>query len=101
VASFPTITAPTVAQLHAFKGGSATVSWTLPTGLTNDWLEAQIQDNNGNSARIEFSLVPTGISKTFTLTPVTSTGQTFTITSGSVWLSAWDAYGRQMTIGLW
>ncbi|HEY3308258.1 MAG TPA: hypothetical protein VGJ93_07360 [Desulfuromonadaceae bacterium] len=100
-ASFPTITSPTLAQLHAFTGGNATVSWTLPTGLTNDWLDVQINDNTGNSARFEASLLPTDTSKSFTLNPVTSTGQTFTITGGGIWLGAWDSYGRQLATSMW
>lgn len=100
-ASFPTITSPTVAQMHAFTGGNTTVSWTLPTGLTNDWLSAQIADNAGNSAMFEASLLPTDTSKSFTLNPVTSTGQAFTITRGWLWLGAWDSYGRQLATVMW
>lgn len=100
-ASFPTITSPTVAQMHAFTGGNTTVSWTLPTGLTNDWLSAQIADNSGNSAMFEASLLPTDTSKSFTLNPVTSTGQAFTITQGWLWLGAWDSYGRQLATVMW
>jgi hypothetical protein len=100
-ASFPNITSPTVAQLHAFTGGNATVTWTLPSGLTNDWLSVQIADNSGNSAMFEASLLPTDTSKSFTLNPVTSTGQTFTITQGWIWLGAWDSYGRQLATTMW
>lgn len=100
-ANFPTITSPTVAQVRAFTGGNTTVSWTLPTGLTNDWLSAQIADNAGNSAMFEASLLPTDISKSFTLNPVTSTGQAFTITQGWLWLGAWDSYGRQLATVMW
>src|SRR6185369_10486334 len=91
-ASFPTITSPTVSQLRAFTGGAGSVSWTLPAGLSNDWLSLNINDNAGNSARVEFSLAPTDTTKSFTLSAITSTGQTFTPTSGSIWLSAWDAF---------
>ena len=98
---FPTITSPTVAQMRAFTGGNGTVSWTLPDGLTNDWLSVQINDNSGNSARAEFSLAPADRSKTFTLNPVTSTGQPFTPTGGGIWLSAWDGDGRQLAISMW
>ena len=100
-ASFPTITSPTVAQLHAFAGGNATVSWTLPSGLSNDWMSVQVADNSGNSAIFEASLLSTDTSKSFTLIPVTSTGQTFTITQGWIWLSAWDSYGRQLATTMW
>ncbi|ABQ24833.1 hypothetical protein [Geotalea uraniireducens] len=100
-ANFPTITSPTVAQVRAFTGGNTTVSWTLPTGLTNDWLSAQIADNAGNSAMFEASLLPTDTSKSFTLNPVTSTGQAFTITQGWLWLGAWDSYGRQLDTVIW
>ncbi len=100
-ASFPSITSPTLAQLHAFTGGNATVSWTLPTGLTNDWLSAQIADNSGNSAMFEASLLPTDTGKSFTLNPVTSAGQSFTITQGGLWLGAWDGYGRELATVMW
>jgi hypothetical protein len=100
-ANFPTITSPTITQLHAFTGGNATVSWTLPTGLTNDWLSVEMRDNSGNSARVEFGLAPADRSKSFTLNPVTSTGQPFTPTGGGIWLNAWDGYGRQLAISMW
>ena len=100
-ASFPTITSPTITQLHAFTGGNATVSWTLPTGLTNDWLSVEMRDNSGNSARVEFGLAPADRSKSFTLNPVTSTGQPFTPTGGGIWLNAWDGDGRQLAISMW
>jgi len=100
-AMFPTITAPTVDQMHAFTGGDATVSWTLPTGLTNDWLDVYINDNSGNSARFECSPAPADRSKSFTLNPVTSTGQSFTITGGGIWLSADDSYGREFATSMW
>ena len=100
-ASFPAITSPTISQMRAFTGGNGTVSWTLPAGLTNDWLSVQMNDDLGNSARVEFSLAPADLSKAFTLNPVTSTGQTFTPTGGGIWLSAWDSYGRQLAMSMW
>jgi hypothetical protein len=95
-ASFPTITSPTLAQLSAFTGGNCAVSWTLPAGLINDDLNVSISDNSGNSASVYFSLSPTDESKSFTLNPVTSTGQTFTITNEWICLDAVDSYGRQI-----
>ena len=100
-ASFPAITSPTMADMRAFTGGNATVTWTLPAGLTNDWLSAQMNDNSGNSARAEFSLAPADRSKSFTLNPITSTGQTFTPTGGGIWLGAWDSFGRQVATIMW
>jgi hypothetical protein len=99
-ASFPVFTSPTVTELQAFTGGEVTVTWTLPAGLTNDWLEATIMDDSGNSARYETDPAPTATSETFTLNPVDSTGQPFTITNGWLWLSAADGYGRQLSVGL-
>lgn len=101
VASFPAITSPTVTQLRSFAGGAGSVSWTLPAGLTNDWLSLNMFDNAGNSAKVEFALTPTDATKSFTLNPVTSTGQTFTPTGGSIWLSAWDSFGRQLSTSMW
>ncbi|MFZ3115534.1 MAG: hypothetical protein WA133_01210 [Syntrophales bacterium] len=100
-ASFPTITSPIMAEMRAFTGGNATVTWTLPAGLTNDWLSAQMNDNSGNSARAEFSLASADRSKSFTLNPITSTGQTFTPTGGGIWLGAWDSFGRQVATSMW
>jgi hypothetical protein len=103
-ADFPTITAPTTADLQDIIGTSETISgtitWTLPAGLTNDWLEVDIRDDAGNSVRYETTPAPTATSETFTLEPVTSTGERFIITSGWLWLSASDSYGRQLGVGL-
>ncbi len=96
-AMFPAITAPTPAQLIAFKGGSSTVSWTLPAGLVNDWLDIFVNDITGNSARAEYSLAPADRSKIITLNPVTSTGQTFTPTGGGLWLGVFDSFGRRLS----
>lgn len=100
-ASFPTITSPTVTELRSFTGGNATVTWTIPAGLTNDWLEAQIGDNSGNYARFEASLLPTDTSKSFTLNPVTLNNVSFTATQGWLWLSAHDIDGRELATTLW
>jgi hypothetical protein len=100
-ASFPAITAPTVAQLRTFTGGNTTIRWTLPTGLTNDWLDVQLNDNSGNSAKAGFGLAPADRSKSFTLNPVTSNGQPFTPTGGYIWLAAWDSDGRQVATSMW
>lgn len=101
VANFPTITSPTVTQLRSFTGGNATVAWTLPVGLTNDWLSAQIGDNSGNYARFEANLLPTDTSKSFTLNPITINNVSFTVTQGWLWLSAHDIYGRELATSLW
>jgi hypothetical protein len=101
VANFPAITSPTAAELHQFTGGSATVTWTLPAGLTNDWLSLGIHDDIGNSAMAEFGLLPAERSKTFTLNPTTSTGQNFTVTNRWIWLAANDVYGRRLATTLW
>lgn len=99
-AKFPQITKPTAADLNALLGTSADinglVAWTLPSGLTNDWLSVWVGDNSGNSAKFEAGLLPTETSKSFTLSPVTSTGQRFSITWGNIWLGAYDSYGRQL-----
>jgi hypothetical protein len=99
-AMFPTITAPTAAQVIAFTGGSITVSWTLPAGLVNDWLSVFINDNTGNSAMAEYSLAPADRSKVITLNPVTSTGQPFTPTGGNLWLGVDDSFGRRLSTNI-
>ncbi|MBC7961917.1 MAG: hypothetical protein H7Y05_03115, partial [Steroidobacteraceae bacterium] len=100
-AGFPTITSPTLAVLRAFNGGSLTVTWTLPVGLTNDWLDMNINDNTGNSARAEYSLIPADTSKTIILDAKTSVGQTFTPTGRYIWLSVRDSFGRQLSTSMW
>lgn len=103
-ASFPQITKPTLTELGSLMGTSAdipaTVTWTLPSGLINDWLDIEIHDGSGNSVRAEFSLAPADRSKSFTLSPVTSTGYRFTITGGWIWLGAWDGYGRELATSM-
>lgn len=100
-ASFPAISAPTPTQLRSFNGGTFAVSWTLPAGLTNDWLSLYLNDNSGNSAQAEYSLAAADTTKSITLDAITSTGQTFSPTNRSIWLSANDSYGRQLSISMW
>lgn len=94
-ASFPAISQQTLDQMQSFTGGNATVNWTLPAGLINDWLSVGLGDNEGNTAMFEAGLLPTETSKSFTLDPVTSSGP-FTPTYGWIWLGAWDSFGRQL-----
>ncbi len=98
-ASFPTITGPTMGGMQSFTGGEVTVTWTLPAGLTNDWLEANINDNTGNSARYETTPAPATTSESFTLDPITSTGQSFMPTNGWISITASDSFGRQLSVG--
>lgn len=100
-ASFPSVTSPTMDQLRSFAGGTGTVTWTLPAGLTNDWLSIGISDNVGNSARAEYSLVPSDRSKSVTLDSKTSTGQAFIPTNRWIWLGAWDSFGRELAVSIW
>lgn len=103
-ASFPAITYPTMADLQSLIGTSAVingkVTWTLPAGTYNDWLDVYVADNSGNSARYETGLTPTQTSASFTLNPVTSTGTPFTITNGWIWLGVWDSYGRELATSM-
>jgi hypothetical protein len=96
-AMFPVITSPTMDQMMAFvaaDGGDGTISWTLPTGLTNDWLSLGL-NGNGDSAMAEFSPAPEARSQVFTLPAVGSNGA-FTATGGWIWLAARDAYDRRI-----
>jgi hypothetical protein len=97
VAMFPAITSPSMPEMQAFVavgGGDGTVSWTLPAGLTNDWLSLGL-NGNGDSTMAEFSLAPAARSQAFTLTAVGSMGP-FSATGGWIWLAARDAYGRRI-----
>lgn len=100
-AKFPSISAPTVSQLRAFNGGSTTVSWTLPSGYTGDWLDLGLGDSAGNTARAQYSLSTAATSKFITLSAITSTGQAFTPTSRWIWLSTRDSYGRRVATSFW
>lgn len=99
-ANFPTVTAPsTPEQLAAFAGGTGTVSWTLPTGLINDWLSVGVNDFSGHSAMVEYGLAATDRSKSIVISPLPS----FTPTGAWLWLGSYDRYGRALArnIGVW
>ena len=101
-ASFPTITAPTLAALRAFNGGAMTVNWTLPAGLTGNELQITLSDATGsNTAIADYSPLPTATSYPANLTAVTSGGTAFTPTNRMIWLDADDSYGRQLNVGIW
>lgn len=92
-ANFPAITAPTtLTQLAAFAVGSGTVTWTMPAGLTNDWLSLGANDSSGNSVKVEYGLALTDTSKSVMFSPL----PTFTPTNFWLWLGAFDRYGRQL-----
>jgi len=100
-ASFPTITAPTLTQLRAFTGGDMTITWTMPTGLINNWVSFGLNDNSGHSAQAGFNTTPELRSKTFTLNPVTATGTTFTPTGRWIYLDGRDSYGGMFSVNIW
>ena len=101
ISKFPIISSPTVSQLRAFNGGTFTLSWSLPAGLTSNWADININDYAGNSARSEYSLQPTDTTKSMTVDAKTSTGQTFVPTNRYIWLSANDSFGRQLSTSLY
>jgi len=90
-ASFPTVTTPTPATLPAFTGGNLTVTWTMPTGLSPDWVWVQLSGENGNNTvSAEADITGTELSKTLTVsTP------SFTVVGRNLCLSAKDGYGRK------
>jgi hypothetical protein len=101
-ATFPTITAPTLAALRAFNGGAITVNWTLPAGLTSNDLQVTLSDATGSKTAIAFySPLPTATSYPANLTAITSGGTAFTPTNRMIWLNADDSYGRQLDVGMW
>ena len=97
-ASFPNLTSPTVAEIEACTGGDLAASWTLPDGLTSEWLSVQIGDYNGNSAMFQTDLRPTDTGTSFTLDPITSTGQSFAVSSMWMAISAYDSYARRLDL---
>jgi len=101
-AMFPAITAPTSTALRAFNGGTITVSWTLPAGLTSDWLQLQLSDATfSKTAMAEYSPLPAETSHAFNLPATTVASGPFTPTNRNLWLDARDAYGRQLNVGIW
>ena len=93
-ANFPVITYPaTMTDLAGFAGGTGTVRWTMPAGLTNDWLTIGANDSAGNSIRAEYGLALTDTSKSIIFTSVPAN---FTPTNFWLWLGAFDVYGRQL-----
>lgn len=100
-ANFPTITAPTATALRSFNGGALTVAWTLPAGLAADWLSLMLADSTGsNTAQAEYTPRATDTSHSFTLA-ATSINGPFTPANRSLWLDAFDGYGRKLQVGLW
>ena len=99
-ASFPTITPSTQAALEAFSSsGNLTVTWTLPAGLSSDWLQLQLRDTDGtHSMEVDANnLMATDTSTTLTVT----TAPTFTVAHGQLWLDAVDAYNRRFSTEIW
>jgi hypothetical protein len=95
-AIFPSVTAPTAADLRAFNGGNLTVTWTIPAGLDPDWMALDLGDTNWTStARVEASLGTADRSKTLTIQPVTSTGVSFTPANRQLQVLGRDAYDRE------
>jgi hypothetical protein len=98
-ASFPTITAPTVANLEAFNGGSLNITWTLPTGHESRWVELTLMDSNfTNSVREEKDVSSTTISKTLTIDP---SSISFTVANRAIYLQTRDSYERNFQLGIW
>ncbi|HBG05947.1 MAG: hypothetical protein A2075_16270 [Geobacteraceae bacterium GWC2_58_44] len=101
-ANFPAVTAPTLAQLRAFNGGTITFNWTLPAGLSSQRLAAGVNDNSGHSAQADSSLLPTDTSKSLTINATAGTPPAaFTPTSRWAWLEARDSFGRNLGTSMW
>lgn len=92
-ASFPAITAPSLADLRAFNGGSLIVTWSIPAGLQADFT-AIFLSGAGGSAEAEKMLSPTATTTTLTVQPQAPDGTTFTIINRSLTLGAIDSFGR-------
>jgi hypothetical protein len=100
-ANFPVITYPTtLTHLADFADGTGTVTWTMPTGLTNDWLSLGASDINGDSVKAEYGLALTDTSKSIIFT---SLPLNFAPTNFWLWLGAFDSYGRQLgrSVNVW
>ena len=99
IASFPTITVPTIAALRTFNSGNLTVTWTLPAGLSSDWLQLNLADTNGtHSMQVDANnLMATDTSTTLTVTAPVG----WTVANRQLWLDAVDAYNRRFSIGIW
>ena len=96
-ASFPAITAPTVAALRAFNSGNLAVTWTLPAGLQSDWLQLQLASTNWtHTVNVESRLNATDTSKTLTVN-----AQSWTVANRQLWIDAGDTYDRRFQIGIW
>ncbi len=99
-ASFAQFTPATKTAIAGFNGGSFTVGWTLPAGLSAEWIELEIQDAEyTNYAEAESSLAPTALSKSLTVN-ATGEGGPFTVARRHIWLSVYDIYGRYYTTGI-
>lgn len=93
-APFATLTAPaTYSDLANFKLGVAqTITWTMLTGTTADWINVNVSGANNAFVTYNKKLLP---SQT-TLTDTLSTS-IFTPLGGSVYLTVDDQYNRMLT----
>jgi len=91
---FPAITSPTANELAAFTGGSLTISWTMPSGLTPDWINLMLFDSNYyNSESAEADLNATDTSKTLTIDD-----PPFQVAYSRIYLTATDMHDRSFQI---
>lgn len=91
-ASFPTITT-TAAQIGSFAaaGGSLTVNWTLPAGLTSCCVHFF---RNGNTAGQDTA--ETDVAATATSATLTMAAPAFTVSGSGINLNAEDVFGREL-----
>ena len=92
--SYPTISDATKTAIQNFTSGDITVSWTLPSDLTNEEAAIWMWDDAGNQVDVE-EWMPQSNSLTFTLDPVAS-GLSMPY-SYDVRVYSYDIYGRTFT----
>jgi uncharacterized protein (TIGR03437 family) len=97
-ASFPVITAPTVANLEAFNGGNLTITWVLPIGLESRWVELTLADQGfTNTVREEKDVTAATTSKTLTI----NASSLSSVANRSIYIQTRDSYQRNFQIGIW
>jgi hypothetical protein len=91
---FPVLTVPTNWMTMSENGGSASFSWTLPSGYKTDDLHMEQWGTAG-----EMMIIDPTVTSTDTATTMTIPAYSGTLSSSFVWFSTADLYDRQLAWG--
>jgi hypothetical protein len=99
-ANFPDVTAPTLADWRAFKGGTVNATWTIPAGCYSDYISAYLSGPEG-SAQDEKQPGPAATSASLVVSAQTPDGTPITVQNRNLEISAMDDGGRSFSTNLY